>query len=504
VASSDFPDHDSELVLVLTPAGRDATLTATLLADEGLEAARCADIAELCAKVHDGAAVALLDERVLDSDALACLGTALREQGDWSDLPIVVFSASSRPRQRGAVDTSALGNVTFLDRPVQVRTMLAAVRAAIRARRRQYQVRRAIALREQFLAMLGHELRNPLGSIRLAIEAMGKDPDARERERQRAVIDRQSLHLARLVDDLLDVARVTHGKVVLQRGPINLAELVRECFVAHQPSARGGLLVYSLKGDGRPLWVDGDRLRLEQIVNNLLTNAIKYTPRGGHVDVELCSAGAMLELRVRDSGIGIAPETLPRVFDLFAQADRSLDRAQGGLGLGLTVVRGLAELHGGTVEARSEGLGRGSEFIVTLPRGAASDAQRPSNAAPAAAGEPRRVVIVDDNEDLREMLEILLASAGHDVSVAEDGPSGLDSILDRKPDVALVDLGLPGFDGYELARRVRAAGEETMLVAVSGYGQPDDRRRALEAGFNEHLKKPVGFEELEAAIHRAR
>lgn len=489
---------DSTLVLIVAPSGRDGTLTEKLLRDGGIEAEVCRDVAELCGRIGASAAVALIDERVLDAAAMESLRDALKDQGDWSDFPIVVFSARSTPRRNATADVGALGNVTFLDRPVQVRTMLAAVQAAIRARQRQYQVRRAIALREQFLAMLGHELRNPLASIRLAVEAM-EQTGGGDSPRQRSVIDRQSLHLARLVDDLLDVARVTHGKVVLQRGPLDIAELVRACFLAHRPAA--SRISYSLSGADEDHWVEGDHLRLEQIVNNLLTNAIKYTPRGS-VNVELRTESGSVALHVRDSGIGIAPETLPRVFDLFSQADRSLDRAQGGLGLGLAVVRGLVDLHGGEVEARSAGLGHGSEFIVTLPRVAKPEARETSSAAPTRRRDPRRVVIVDDNEDLREMLEVLLVSAGHDVTTAEDGPSGLEQILERKPDVALVDLGLPGFDGYELARRARAAGQTMLLVAVSGYGQPEDRRRALAAGFDEHLKKPVAFEDLESAILR--
>jgi CheY-like chemotaxis protein len=281
--------------------------------------------------------------------------------------------------------------------------------------------------------------------------------------------------------------------------------------------------------------VHGDRLRLEQVASNLLTNAIKYTPRGGSVKVTLRRSKSRetdcFELHVADTGVGIAADALERIFDLFAQADRSLDRSQGGLGLGLTVVQGLVGLHGGRVEARSEGLCRGSELIVTLPTADArpQDAARVSTRPPPAPPAPpppepssvdvvvqaqetsedevggagsRRVVIVDDNDDLREMLEMLLSSAGHDVTTAADGPSGLDRILERRPDAAFVDLGLPGFDGYELARRVRAGERDTLLVAVSGYAQPEDRRRALDAGFDDHLKKPVGFEQLARVLRQ--
>lgn len=489
-------DRESDLVLILAPSGRDAKLTATMLVDAGLHAATCADIADLCSRMGDGAATALVDERALNPDAIATLSNALQHQGDWSDFPIVVFSEVGSRSRKPRVHPEVLGNVTFLDRPVQIRTMIAAVQAAVRARKRQYQVKRAIALREQFLAMLGHELRNPVASIRLAIETMGVGGDSR---RQYDVIDRQSQHLSRLVDDLLDVARVTHGKVVLQRAPVDLCELVQACFNALVPTAEANALSYSLSGDPQ-CWVDGDRLRLEQIVNNLLTNAIKYTPKGGSVRAVVRAEGERVRLSVEDTGIGMTAETVDRVFDLFAQADRSLDRAQGGLGLGLTVVRSLVELHDGTVEAWSEGLGRGSRFVVLLPRAQPGAVEEERPPALAHADNPRRVVVVDDNDDLREMLEVFLVSAGHEVITAEDGPSGLERILDRHPDVALVDLGLPGFDGYELARRARAAGSASVLVAVSGYGQPDDRKRALAAGFDEHLKKPVAFQDLSSAL----
>ena len=502
----DAPDRlDDETALILAPSDRDGLLTYTILAEQDLAAAVCADVDDLCARVErDGAGVMLIDERVLLGGAVARLRQALRQQPEWSDLPIIVFSNGPHARARLSNDVfSALGNVTFLDRPVRVRSVIAAVRSGLRARQRQYQVRRAIELREQFLAMLGHELRNPLAAIRLAIEAL-KQSDPPSQSKEHDVIDRQSLHLARLVEDLLDVARVTRGKIALQRDRLDLCDIVRGCFVAHAPTARASGVAFTLRGDSTPQWVDGDRLRLEQVVGNLLTNAIKYTPAGGAVTVTLEPSDESATIQVADTGVGIAEEALPRIFDLFAQVEASMDRAQGGLGLGLTMSRNLVELHGGQLDAASAGRGRGSIFTVTLPLSAtAEDSARENRATPPVG--PRRVVIVDDNRDLREMLEALLQFAGHEVVTAEDGPSGLDCIVSERPDAAFVDLGLPGFDGYELARRVRASdAADTMLVAVSGYSQPEDRRRALDAGFDDHLKKPVALAQLEDVLSRPR
>ncbi len=500
--SNDLEGAGSERVLVCAPAGRDALLTKKLLSNAHIEAVVCDTIEEVCARMREGAAAALLDERILDLAAADCLRRALREQGEWSDFPIVVFSAGGRHRVPIEPGTSWLGNVTFLDRPVQTRTMIAAVHAAVRARHRQYQARRAMALREQFLAMLGHELRNPLASIRLAIESMPSGGSEAAQKRH-AIIDRQSAHLTRLVDDLLDVARVTHGKIALQRERVDVSEVVRSCFLAQRPAAQQAALDFSLRGADEERWVDGDRLRLEQIVNNLLSNAIKYTP-SGEVVIELLSTEETVEIEVRDSGIGMTEATIARVFELFSQADESLDRSEGGIGLGLTVVRWLVELHEGTVEARSEGLGRGSSFVVKLPRVHTPSGIRQSN-RPEGHDVAKTIVVVDDNEDLREMLGEMLVVAGHDVvAIAGDGREGLSEILRRQPDAAFVDLGLPGLDGFEVARRAREAGFESLLVAVSGYGQRDDRRRALAAGFDDHMKKPIDLRALEAAIRRGR
>ena len=492
-------DDPSERVLVLVRGARDVSLTVDLLRAEGIAAAACGSVVELCDRMKEGAAAALLEEEVFDARSLAIVHETLRQQPPWSDFPLLVFSTFDRGVPRNVKLDGLLGNVTFLDRPVRTRTMLAAVQAALRSRRRQYEGRHAIESRDTFLAMLGHELRNPLGAIHLALEVLeGRDAMP---SREHAIIARQSKHLARLVDDLLDVARVTRGSVVLQRARISLVDALRGALEALRARAasQGISLSLALEASADDVFVDGDHARLEQVFSNLVTNAIKYTPAGGNVTVTLRRQDGDAIVTVADTGVGLAPEMLERVFDVFAQVERTLERREGGMGLGLAIVRSIVALHGGTVVATSDGVGRGSTFTVRLPT-VAAEAPRPRAKPNAARALSLRVVVVEDNPDNREMLSALLELQGHRVESADDGPDGLERILSVNPDIALVDLGLPGFDGLELAQRARAAGCTSRLVALTGYGQPEDRTRALDAGFDDHLTKPVSDVELRNAL----
>jgi PAS domain S-box-containing protein len=385
-----------------------------------------------------------------------------------------------------------------------------ALEAEQRARREEAEalaesLRRADRAKDEFLAMLGHELRNPLGTITNALallDVAGRD----ERDRQViAVVRRQTAQLARLVDDLLDMSRLTSGKIRLQLEAVDLRGLARRCAEALEQSGRGA--AHRVSVEGTEAHAAGDATRLEQIVNNLLDNALKYTPAGGRVVVRTAAEGGHAIVSVQDTGRGIEPELLPRVFDLFVQEPQSLDRPRGGLGLGLAVVKQLVELHGGTVSAASAGAGRGSEFTVRLP---AAVPEPPAAAAPdlrraeARAGT-RRVLVIEDNDDSREMLQMLLESAGHVVETSADGPSGLARLQAFKPDVALIDVGLPGLDGYAVARMARTRPDTSAirLVALTGYGQAEDRARALAAGFDHHVTKPVdpfALEELVRAL----
>jgi len=503
--------ENDERLLVLAPVGRDAPLTKSLLERVGLRCAICANVAELCREIPRGAAAVVIAEEVLVKSEMARLAAALREQEPWSDLPIILFTgegATVQARIPTVEWLQGLGNVTLLDRPVRPITMVSTAFAAMRARRRQYEGRAALAnqraavrQRDQFLAMLGHELRNPLGAIVLALDAIDMTRDS---ARQLAILRRQAGHLARLVDDLLDVARVTAGKIALQRRRVDVADIVERCIasIIGSHGVRAGRV--RLHRPPRSLPVDGDPLRLEQVVANLLTNAVKYAP-DGTIDVRVDGAGDDAVISVRDRGIGIPPEMLHAVFDLFVQAERSLDRAEGGMGIGLTLVRALVGLHGGSVAADSEGLGRGSTFTVRLPLAKGDvESERPRPEAPVPA-EPapvaRSVLVVEDNEDSRELFALLLESFGHRVATAADGAAGVAIAIEQKPDVVFLDIGLPGITGYGVARRLRAElGGGVCLIAVTGYGQPDDRQRAIEAGFDLHLTKPIDVREVERLL----
>jgi CheY-like chemotaxis protein/two-component sensor histidine kinase len=306
------------------------------------------------------------------------------------------------------------------------------------------------------------------------------------------VIGRQLDHLTRLVDDLLDVSRVTTTKVRLSLRPLDFTRAVKAAVEALR--ARGAMDRHQVTCEGPPVWVNADETRIEQIVTNLVGNAVKFTPPGGTVAVTVGREGHDAVLTVKDSGVGIPPDAVARIFDLFVQGEGTLDRAQGGLGIGLTLVRRLVELHGGTVRARSDGPGKGSTFTVHLPATEAPASTAPERIPMAPAStSPRRVLIVEDNDDAREMLRVLLTHEGHEVHEAVDGPSGLEAALTLRPDVALLDVGLPGLDGYALARAIRARpqGQQIFLVALTGYGQLEDRQRANEAGFDAHVAKPV-------------
>jgi PAS domain S-box-containing protein len=370
-------------------------------------------------------------------------------------------------------------------------------------RQRAEQLAQADRRKDEFLAMLAHELRNPLAPIRTALEvAKVSGATAARAEQAWQVIDRQVRQLVRLVDDLLDVSRITHGQIQLRTEPVELPAVVEAGLETSRPliEARRHELTISLPSE--PLWLQADLTRLAQVCSNLLNNAAKYTEEGGRIWLTAQRQGNELVLRVRDTGIGMTPEMLAQAFDLFTQADRSLDRSQGGLGIGLTLVRSLVRLHGGSVQAFSDGPGKGSEFVVRLP---VLEGVRPADPAPpqgSAAGPCRRILVVDDNADAANTLAYFLGMSGHEVRTAYSGPAALAAAQAYRPEVVLLDLGMPGMDGYEVARRLRREPglNNVLLVALTGYGHEEDRRLSREATINHHLVKPVEPEALQALL----
>jgi PAS domain S-box-containing protein len=363
--------------------------------------------------------------------------------------------------------------------------------------------------KDEFLATLAHELRNPLAPIRAAVETMRMN-DTGESETQvaRDIIDRQARQLTRLVDDLLDLARITQGKIQLRREPVELAAVVRNAVESADPLMKAFAHTLTVAVPQDAIHLDADPARLSQIILNLLNNAAKYTPEGGHIRLTAVREGREAVVSVRDNGIGIAAEHLPHVFEMFSQMAPALERSEGGLGIGLALVRGMVELHGGSIEAHSDGPGRGSELIVRLP---VIEAPVP---APQQAGEDRqapprgaklRILVVDDNRDAADSLTMLLELKGHDVHTAYDGLAAVEAAETSRPDVVLLDVGLPKMNGYEAARHIRQQpwGKPMTLVAVTGWGQEEDKRRAAEAGFDHHLTKPVDLAKVIALLHDA-
>ncbi len=352
--------------------------------------------------------------------------------------------------------------------------------------------------RDQFLAMLSHELRNPLGAIVSATALLRRESGAAAPARLVDLLDRQSRQMARLLDDLLEVGRVTQNKIELRRSVVDLGAVTRDAVAAVEELMRARKLTFTVHSEPEPLRVDGDPARLQQIQVNLLSNAAKYTEPGGRVLLRLtCEDGAAV-IRVRDDGAGIAPEMLDSVFDLFVQSSRTLDRAAGGLGVGLTLVRALVSMHGGTVTAASEGVGKGSELTVRLPLTQGQSASPARERAPRALPDGALVVIVEDNTDSRELLYELLVGAGFRCETATNGPAALKLIDEVHPDISILDVGLPEMDGFEVARRLRSdpAHDRMCLIAMTGYGRASDRATAKSVGFDQHLVKPVDAEEL--------
>lgn len=508
--------NTEDRILVLAPLTGDTVLADRILSEAGFTTVSCHDIHDLCNQLQEGAGAAIITEEALPKTQLDKLLETLDQQPPWSSLPLIILTQKSKPKAlalRTLVPVNALRNASYLERPVRIMTLISTVQAALAARRQQYEVQHlleqleeSVDRRDEFLAMLGHELRNPLAAISNAISVLKRlNVDHHPLFlTTRNILERQMQHLSCLLNDLLDVSRVTQGKISLRLENVDLAAVISNALQGVRPlvEQRGHKLQVQLPS--QPIYLKGDPTRLAQLLSNLLSNAAKYTEPGGSINLSTAQIADQIEIRVQDTGVGMTPELITRIFDLFAQAERSLDRSQGGLGVGLTVARRLVELHGGTIEATSPGPGCGSEFIVRLPtRIEQSEPSSNHELTPVAKSKKSScILVVDDNKDAVRALAMLLEILDYQVHSAYDGIEALEVAYQHHPDVMLLDLGLPGIDGYELARRFRAdpTFAESRLIAITGYGGEENRQLALAAGFDCHLTKPVDLALLQEVI----
>ena len=511
-------DLDRRL-LIVPPTPKDGETTRRILAEHDIVAEVCPSATACADELRRGAAAMLVTEESVAIDS-GELSKVLAAQPPWSDLPVLVLTRPGADSVDVAHALQVLGNVTLLERPVRVATLLSAVRTALRARERQYQIRghlteqnRAeLALRDadrrkdEFLATLGHELRNPLSPLLTSLHLLQRSgPSDPIVTRTVAVMQRQVEHLVRLVDDLLEVSRITRGVIAVSMELIDMRTALSAAIESTRP------LVESLRHEliaelpDEPWMMNGDVVRLTQIFANLINNAAKYTDAGGHIRITTTREGDQGVVSICDDGIGMAAADLATVFDMFTQIDRSDRRTQGGLGIGLTLVRSLVTLHGGSVIARSGGIGCGSRFEVRLPLEPDQQVRRGGQAALKAI-PGYRVLVVDDNQDAGDTLASLLEALQATAHTVRSGAEALEALGTFHPDVVVLDIGMPRMNGYEVARRIREApgGKDIVLIALTGWGQDDDVQRAAHAGFDHHCVKPPNMDRLSELIARAR
>jgi signal transduction histidine kinase/CheY-like chemotaxis protein len=503
-----------ERVLIFAPFGCDGAIAQRVLDELEIPAQVCASMLSLCEELQQGVGAVLITEEALWDPDLNGLIDVFDGQPSWSAIPIVIAANIDQDLYKREHLLRRLEDykVTFLSRPVVIVSLASMLRSSLAARRRQYQVRdlmlnlhTELRLRDEFLATLSHELRNPLSAVRNAVQLMNMtDITNPALAKSRDIIDRQSMDLSRLLDDLLDVARVTLGKISLKNEEFSLRQLLDE-IVRDQRDA-GSMhcgILHQLPDD--PMPIRGDRLRIKQVFLNLLNNADKFSDGDDEILVRAWITGNEVAVSIRDRGIGIPRHMLDSVFHLFSQAARTSRDARGGLGIGLTVVQGLVQMHQGRVTVSSGGSGKGAEFTVYLPR-----LQRPGKVrnAPRRRAErrparpPRDVLVVEDDPDGGASLKALLEADRHRVAVCHDGHSGLMRAREMKPDVIILDIALPDSSGYEIARLLRSdpSFSNTLIIALTGYGSVEDRRRTREAGFDHHLTKPIEFPELRSLL----
>jgi signal transduction histidine kinase len=520
--TGDAAPRADERVLVVPVTRRDGEVTKGLLQAQGVACCVCTDLSHVAREMAGGVGALMVTEAALLHQDVPALVTALEEQPSWSHVPLVLLM-----RDHGASPVSnkrleSLGNVTVLDRPVSTRSMLSAVLAALRDRRRQYRIRdqieqqrraeQALMLADQrkdeFLATLAHELRNPLAPIRTGLQILSKKPNADEQTRRLyEIMDRQMVQMVKLIDELLEISRISTGKVVLHKERTDIRRAIEIALEGSQSTVDAAHHTLVAELPDEPVWVYGDPARLAQVASNLVNNAAKYTPDGGRIAVRMRHDDGHVELSVEDSGVGIPEDMLDHVFEMFTQVNRTLDRSQGGLGIGLALVRRLMELHGGTVTAESAGTDQGSRFTIRMPaleRAAAKGAPAAVRRRDTAPVRRLRVLVIDDNRDAAETLSMLLEADGHDTHCAYNARAGLEAASAFLPQAVFCDVEMPGMDGYEVASRLRHDPRHApaLLVAVTGRGAREDQKRSLQAGFDVHLTKPVGYAAVQQALSR--
>ena len=489
-------------ILVYAPAGQNAALCHKVLDMARIDCHVCETVGELRQELMQGAGAVLTVEEALSASGFRLLADYVEQQPNWSDLPILLLTHRGGDSLLVRRAVISLGNLTLLERPVRTVTLIAALHAQLRARDKQYQMREVTRRKDEFLASLGHELRNPLAPIRTSAALLPNlFPDSEPAERVKQVIERQVVHLTRLVDDLLDVARITSGKIELQRGPIQFGVVMRHVLELSQQAATAKRIHLDQDLPGEDIVLEADYARVVQIYSNVLSNAIKFTPQGGRVALRARREAGMLCVSVHDTGIGLDAEAIPKIFNMFEQSRTVTGQMSSGLGIGLSLARQFAHMHGGSIEARSPGIGQGSEFVIKLPlpgQPTAAPVAAQAHAAEAGTGRRTKVLVVDDNRDAADSLGALFEMENFDVSTAYDGYAAVAAATQQRPDLIVMDLGMPGMDGYEAARLIRQqpGGEAIQLVALTGWGQRDARRRTLDAGFDQHLIKPVDFDDL--------
>lgn len=492
-------------IVLFAPVGKDARLVTQVLGRAHLACHVCATQVDIVPELERGAAALFVIEEAFNAPFLYQLTDFLAAQPAWSDLPVLVLSKEGLDSPGIRRVFEQVGNVTLLERPVRSATLLSAALSAGRARRRQYEMRDVDRRKDEFLAILGHELRNPLAPIRSAMDVLNRMPNSDAKVRNiTQVVERQVRHLTRLVDDLLDVARITNDKVTLQLERVSVATVVQHAVEICRQQIDAGGHTLQVHQPADPVLLLGDHARLVQSLANVLGNAVKFSPPRAVIELHAVVEGNDIVFTVRDYGAGLDPETLAHIFELFVQGPEGRAHALGGLGIGLSLAQRFTRMHGGTLRACSEGLGKGSQFILRMPivvaerRGHARLAQ---DAAGEGADKAIRVLVVDDNEDGAEMLQAMLEMDGYHVVKAHDGASAVALAERLRPHAVLMDIGLPDMPGHVAARRIRErGGADIVFIAMTGWGNDEARQRAAEAGMQYYLVKPVDLNVLRAYL----